>query len=72
MMKRALLLSLFFVACHHEVAKEPAAIKAVDPCTLMSADALITTRRPVYLSSQTSSNRRWLYWLLSCGLKFLT
>lgn len=25
-----------------------------------------------HLSSQTSSNRRLLYWLLSCGLKFLT
>ena len=25
-----------------------------------------------HLSSQTSSNRRLLYWLLSCGLKFFT
>jgi hypothetical protein len=25
-----------------------------------------------YLSSQTSSNRKLLYWLLLCGLKFLT
>jgi hypothetical protein len=26
----------------------------------------------IYLSSHTSSNRRLLYWLLLCGLKFLT
>jgi hypothetical protein len=26
----------------------------------------------IYLSSQTSSNRKLLYWLLLCGLKFLT
>jgi hypothetical protein len=34
-------------------------------------DALLTMR-DFYLSSHTSSKRRLLYWLLSCGLKFFT
>jgi hypothetical protein len=39
-MKRAALIALIFVACHHEAAKEPVSIKAQDPCTLISTAEL--------------------------------
>src|SRR5712672_678789 len=35
-------------------------------------DALLTMRGRAYLSSQTSSKRKLLYWLFSWGVKFLT
>jgi hypothetical protein len=62
MMKRvAFLLSVFFIACHHEVAKEPAAIKAVDPCTLMSADDVQRATGTAVRQGVTSGDENGVY-----------